>query len=526
MTRRALTFTALAAFSAVALAGCGGGGGDDGPTEPANRAPDVSITRPAEGSSFQEGETVVFEGSAVDPEQGSLTGSALVWSSDLDGRLGTGTRVETSALSAGDHTVTLEATDAEGATGSDRVSLAVTSGEPANRADLRSGLLAALPGGALVDETVDVEARIENVGSVGAGPFDWEITLDGSRVASGRVDTLAAGDSVNLPRAEGLGPLTRGNHTVRLEIDTGDEVPEESEGNNPAEQLLPVYVEGMDIELRFLSDVSEDDSAAFRDAADRWETLVPPELRDVRADSLDTSQCVEGGPTLNETIDDLLILVRVDSIDGTDGVLAEAGPCFIRSPTPPKNVVIGALTADSADIENQRQAGNLQELLVHEIAHVLGFGTLWSSDIRDLDLVAGADTETPYYTGRQAREAFVEVGGDTFDGQPVPVEDQGDVGTALSHWREDAFQNELMTGFIQITGDNPLSIVSVEAMGDLLLATNPDAADAYVFPGGATGSAVAGLRVGGGWERRLPAPLFGIDPATGRVELLQPVRRP
>lgn len=521
MTRRVLTFTALAAVSTVALAGCGGGGGGgDGPTEPANRAPDATITRPAEGSSFEQGETVVFEGSATDPEQGDLTGSALVWSSDLDGHLGTGTRVETSGLSAGDHTVTLEATDAEGATGSDQVGIAVTSGEPSERADLSAGLLAALPGGALVDQTVDVEARIENTGSVGAGAFDWEITLDGSRVASGRVDTLAAGDSVNLPRVEGLGPLTRGNHTVRLEIDTGDEVPEGSEADNRAEQLLPVYVEGMDIELRFLSEVSEEDSAAFRDAADRWETLVPPELRDVRADSLDTTQCIEDGPTLDETIDDLLIFVRVDSIDGSGGVLAEAGPCFIRI-SPPETIVIGALTADSADIEDQRDAGRLQELLVHEIAHVMGFGTLWS----DRGLVADVDTDAPYYTGRQAREAFVEVGGDTFEGQPVPVEATGEEGTALSHWREDAFQNELMTGFIN-AGDNPLSIVSVGAMGDLLLATNPDAADAYVFPGGATGSTVAGLRVGGGWERRLPAPLFGIDPATGRVELLQPVRRP
>lgn len=519
MNRRSAPIAlALAFLAAPALAGCGGG---EGPAEPSNRPPEVSIDAPSTGASFEEGEAVAFEGSATDPEDGSVTGGALVWSSDVDGQLGTGTSVTVSSLATGDHAVTLEATDSDGATDSAQISVAVTSDAPSDQVELRAGPLAALPGGLLVDQTVDVAARIRNVGGEDAGGFDWRITVDGVTEASGRVDGLAAGDSTELPRAEALGPFGTGNHTVRLEVDTGDEVDEGSEADNEAEERFAVYPRGMDVELRFLTDVSDEDSASFRDAADRWETVIPGDLRDVAVDSFDTSQCIEGGPVLDdETLDDLLVLVRIDSIDGPGNVLARAGPCGIRQ-TFPENIAVGVLEADSADIESERDAGRLGELLVHELAHVLGFGTLW----RERALVADTATDQPFFTGRQAREAFSEVGGGAFDGQPVPVESFGGQGTALGHWPEASLQHELMTGFIN-EGDNPLSIVSVGSMGDLDLPTDPSAADAYDFPGAAAAGLRSGLGPPSGWERRVPAPLFGIDPATGSVELLRPVRRP
>lgn len=518
MNRRSAPIAlALAALAAPALAGCGG---DEGPTEP-NQPPDVTIDAPSPGASFEEGEAVTFEGSATDPEDGSLTGGALVWSSDVDGQLGTGTSVTVSSLATGDHAVTLEATDSDGATASDQISVAVTSDTPSDRADLRAGPVAALPGGVLVDQTMDVAARVRNAGGEDAGGFDWRITVDGSTVASGRVDGLAAGDSTDLPREEGLGPFGIGNHTVGLEVDTGDEIDEGAEANNTALDSLAVYPRGMDVELRFVTEVGDEDSASFRSAADRWESIVPADLRDVAVDSFDTSQCIEGGPVLDdETLDDLVVLVRIDSIDGPGEVLARAGPCGIRQ-TFPETIAVGILEADSADIESERSAGRLEELLVHELAHVLGFGTLW----RQRALVADTATDAPYFVGRQAREAFSEVGGGAFDGQPVPVESFGDEGTALGHWSEASLQHELMTGFIN-EGDNPLSIVSVGSMGDLDLPTDPSAADAYDFPGADAAGLRTDLGPPSGWERRVPAPLFGIDPATGRVELLRPVRRP
>jgi hypothetical protein len=72
---------------------------------------------PADASSYTEGESVIFEGSGTDPEDGSLTGGSLVWTSNLDGQIGTGTTFAKTDLSVGNHTITLTVTDTDGATG-------------------------------------------------------------------------------------------------------------------------------------------------------------------------------------------------------------------------------------------------------------------------------------------------------------------------------------------------------------------------------------------------------------------------
>jgi Bacterial Ig-like domain (group 2) len=91
----------------------------------ANEAPTVTITNPSAGASVGDRSGVTLQGSAEDPEDGALTGSALVWSSNLDGQLGTGTSVGSGALTIGTHVVTLTATDSEGAAGSATVSFTV-----------------------------------------------------------------------------------------------------------------------------------------------------------------------------------------------------------------------------------------------------------------------------------------------------------------------------------------------------------------------------------------------------------------
>ena len=91
-----------------------------------NTAPTVSISAPADGSVVTEGDAVTFSGSASDAEDGDLSGS-LVWTSDLDGQIGTGASFTTSGLSVGGHTVTASVTDSGGANGSDAVGITVES---------------------------------------------------------------------------------------------------------------------------------------------------------------------------------------------------------------------------------------------------------------------------------------------------------------------------------------------------------------------------------------------------------------
>lgn len=173
------------------------GGGDNGTTDPdpdpdPNQSPTATISSPDDGATFDVGAAVVFEGSASDPEDGNLSGSSLSWSSDVDGNLGTGTSVTVSDLSEGTHQVTLEATDSEGATGSDAVSITV--GEQA--------------GGGFVDITIDDNVFIDPDGNENTNAsvtIDLGTTVRWTYVSSGSaIHTVTWGEGVGGDDGDGV----------------------------------------------------------------------------------------------------------------------------------------------------------------------------------------------------------------------------------------------------------------------------------------------------------------------------------
>ena len=116
----------------IEVGGSGGGG---------NTAPQVTISAPADGSSFAEGTSISFAGSASDTEDGSLT-SSLAWTSSLDGNLGSGGAFS-ATLSVGTHTVTAAVTDSGSLPGSAAITVTVTvtcSGAGGLDEDFESGL--------------------------------------------------------------------------------------------------------------------------------------------------------------------------------------------------------------------------------------------------------------------------------------------------------------------------------------------------------------------------------------------------
>jgi hypothetical protein len=84
---------------------------------PFNQSPTATITAPAVNASFAQGASVSFAGTGTDPEDGTLSGSSLVWTDNLNGQIGTGTSFSLTTLSVGSHTVTLTVTDSQGAKG-------------------------------------------------------------------------------------------------------------------------------------------------------------------------------------------------------------------------------------------------------------------------------------------------------------------------------------------------------------------------------------------------------------------------
>jgi predicted secreted protein len=90
----------------------------------------VQIATPADNATFYKGQEMSFRGTATDSDNATLTGDLLVWSSSLDGPIGTGETFTTDALSPGRHTITLTATDARGIAGTDTVSISVSDNSP------------------------------------------------------------------------------------------------------------------------------------------------------------------------------------------------------------------------------------------------------------------------------------------------------------------------------------------------------------------------------------------------------------
>jgi hypothetical protein len=96
----------------------------NGEIPPANSPPTVSISSPSSGSSFTEGDSVTFQGTATDDEDGSLS-SQIQWTSSIDGSIGTGSTYTTTNLSIGTHTITAQVTDSGEMSDTDSITITV-----------------------------------------------------------------------------------------------------------------------------------------------------------------------------------------------------------------------------------------------------------------------------------------------------------------------------------------------------------------------------------------------------------------
>lgn len=226
---------------------------------------------------------------------------------------------------------------------------------------------------------------------------------------------------------------------------------------------------GFDIVLNYTNAPTPSQAAAFASAEATWEGIISG----YQIDDIDNTS--------------VTITVNLGNIDGTGGILGSAGPETAKLNAAETAVTSnflytssGSMTFDTSDTANLELNGSFGGVILHEMGHVLGIGTLWSSSNvgfpgrQELYVVGSGQ-----YTGQFGLSAYNNEFGQA--GAFVPVELGGGGGTANGHWNEvdggagntgivsqytgQDFKYELMTGWLNA----PLFISSltVEGMRDL-----------------------------------------------------------
>jgi hypothetical protein len=440
-----------------------------------NDPPVPTITAPLTGGSAAPGANVSFEGNATDTEDGSITGAALVWTSSLDGTIGTGESFSTTTLSGGAHTITLTATDSQGATGTDAISFTITGGGTPVVA-----ITAPVNQGSGAPHTVFEGTGVTFTGS-GSDPEDGPLT-GGSLVWTSNVDgQIGTGETFS------TSALSDGMHTVTL---TGTD----SDTNEAKATVLtivkPPDAAGFQIHIRQSEGVtlSAGQQAAVDAAVTKLQAAITGDVGDIGSFTRAAGTCAGAAtPALDESLDDVIIYLEFVPIDGAGGTLGSAGPCLVRSGTALS--ALGGMRFDTEDLDAIEALGLLDDIIVHEMMHVLGFGTFWESPVDLLeqqsdpanpDHVPGM-TDT-HFTGAAALAEFAAIGGGSYTGgNIVPVENDTanfGPGSLDGHWRESVFDEELMTPAANL-GSNPMSSLTIESFADLGYTVDKSAADAY-----------------------------------------------
>lgn len=170
-----------------------------------------------------------------------------------------------------------------------------------------------------------------------------------------------------------------------------------------------------------------------------------------------------------EGYDDITIDASLINIDGVNGILGRAGPSTVW--TANSLTASAIMEFDIADAETFDDLGLWDDIVLHEMIHTLGLGTLWNyQGLVTTEVIDDNGTKKPTddiigytYSGELANAASDELLG--LDGVGVFIEQDGGSGTAGGHWDEETYDNELMTGYINY--DNYLSEITFAGLADL-----------------------------------------------------------
>jgi hypothetical protein len=186
------------------------------------------------------------------------------------------------------------------------------------------------------------------------------------------------------------------------------------------------------INVNFTGGLTPSQQAIFSTAASTWQGLVT-------------------GYRPGISITGININAAGNAIDGVGGILGSAGPSSGVTQAGFFLSTAGNMTFDTADLANLEANGTLLPVILHEMAHVMGFGTLWTNN--------GVYTNgTGAFTGAAALAAY-QVEYSQPGATSVPVELGGGSGTANAHWDE-VDGGGSNTGIVSGAGDRRFELMT------------------------------------------------------------------
>lgn len=300
----------------------------------------------------------------------------------------------------------------------------------------------------------------------------YQVTIDNPEVVS----VAVSGDSLLLTAGAG--------GSARVGVIAADPGGLSARLDFPVSVRAPVPGD-FDMDVVLVGEVTDVQRQAFEDAANWWMSiLADTELPDVPLDGQIRLGCsgIFTEEEIGGSIDDLLVVATVEERDGPGGILASARPCGVREGS--MLPFLGVTSFDKDDLDRIEGSRDLEELILHEIGHVLGIGSLWAEFglLRNPSLATpGADT---HFNGALAVAAFDDAGGTNYaEGAKVPVENRAGPGSGDSHWRQSVFRTEVMTPVASIGTPDPLSAITIQSLADLGYTVDVSLAEPYALPG-------------------------------------------